>query len=667
MRLSSSIFFSFALSLVFLPLCGCDVTLIEMPDEAAGANDTGGGENEDPGGQPSLPQDSAPQPVFSISHEVVIPGEVVRFDASASTDAEGGIAEFAWDFGDGATSADIDPEHTFEEPGEYVITLTVIDEEGAQSSTSAIVLVEEDQSDAPDELDQFMLDVVVDPPAAGSVVREPAGDTYDDGTVVTVTAEPNEGYRFVGFDQQVGEAVSIDVVMNQDRQLVAQFERLQFVVTATVDPPEAGTIILEPPGGAYDYGTSVDVSLEIRDGFLFDAYTDSGGSLITIEQNFSLDIVDDTTIVAVLHREEEPPRPPPPPRYTLDVEIVPADGGTVTLDPAAASYVAGTEVTLSALAAPGYEFVEYTGDATGTTTELTETMNGDKAVTALFAWLPAIGNSGNLLVSGFVGKNISEFDRFDGMALGEIVSSDATNLTFAGGVDFGPGGDLYVVNVGVLTDTSVRRFDGRTGEDKGTFVTGPGGVGFLTLRFGPSGHLYIPNSTNDAIGEYDGETGSFIQEFVTSGSGGLDNPVGLAFDAAGDLFVVSENNDRILRYDGSTGDAARVVVDLAALGFLTPVDVTFGPQGNLYVSLSGDDSVALVDAAAGTATTFVSSQAGGLDTPGGLIFHPESGNLLVVSQGSNEVLAYDGLTGEFIEVFATGADGDSLFFMAIRP
>jgi len=36
-----------------------------------------------------------------------------------------------WDFGDGATSAEANPEHTYAERGHYQVTLTVTDDDGA--------------------------------------------------------------------------------------------------------------------------------------------------------------------------------------------------------------------------------------------------------------------------------------------------------------------------------------------------------------------------------------------------------------------------------------------------------------------------------------------------------------------------------------------------------
>ena len=60
-----------------------------------------------------------------------------------------------------------------------------------------------------------------------------------------------------------------------------------------------------------------------------------------------------------------------------------------------------------------------------------------------------------------------------------------------------------------------------------TFATGldnPRG-----LKFGPDGNLYVASRGTDSILRFDGATGAFIDEFVASGSGGLNDPHFLAF------------------------------------------------------------------------------------------------------------------------------------------
>ncbi|MCP3920757.1 MAG: PKD domain-containing protein [bacterium] len=63
----------------------------------------------------------------------------VRFDGTSSTDPENGLLTFDWDFGDGGTSTEPTPLHTFaagSNPTSYSVTLTVSDDAGGSDSTT---------------------------------------------------------------------------------------------------------------------------------------------------------------------------------------------------------------------------------------------------------------------------------------------------------------------------------------------------------------------------------------------------------------------------------------------------------------------------------------------------------------------------------------------------
>jgi len=70
--------------------------------------------------------------------------------------------------------------------------------------------------------------------------------------------------------------------------------------------------------------------------------------------------------------------------YTLQVTISPPGSGSVSKSPNMASYPQGTEVTLTATPAPGYNFSSWSGDASGSSVSTTVTMNTNKSVTANF-------------------------------------------------------------------------------------------------------------------------------------------------------------------------------------------------------------------------------------------------------------------------------------------
>ena len=84
--------------------------------------------------------DVPPAASFTFTPAVPVAGDVVRFDASGSTD-DGGIVGFAWEFGDGATGTGSIATHSYSAANTYVVSLTVTDGVGGTSTTTRTVVV----------------------------------------------------------------------------------------------------------------------------------------------------------------------------------------------------------------------------------------------------------------------------------------------------------------------------------------------------------------------------------------------------------------------------------------------------------------------------------------------------------------------------------------------
>lgn len=89
------------------------------------------------------PTDVPPTAAFTAAPNAAAAGTAVSFDASASSDPDGTIATYSWNFGDRTTTgtAAATTSHTYAAPGTYSVTLTVTDNGGKTGSISHPVTV----------------------------------------------------------------------------------------------------------------------------------------------------------------------------------------------------------------------------------------------------------------------------------------------------------------------------------------------------------------------------------------------------------------------------------------------------------------------------------------------------------------------------------------------
>lgn len=115
---------------------------------------------------------------------------MVTFDASGSTDSDGTIVAFAWDFGDGTNSAGASPMHTYANVGNYTAVLTVTDDDGATASDSVNISVTATLNNAP-------IAAVAATPRDGdaplSVAFDSTGSSDTDGTIVAFAWDFGDG------------------------------------------------------------------------------------------------------------------------------------------------------------------------------------------------------------------------------------------------------------------------------------------------------------------------------------------------------------------------------------------------------------------------------------------------------------------------------------------
>jgi PKD repeat protein len=133
--------------------------------------------------------------------------EAVTFSSTGSFDSDGTIT-YLWDFGDGATSTEANPTHTYTADGEFTPTLTVTDDDGATATAStATITIAANQlpvavaNGTPDKAN-LKAPLVVDFSSAGTI--DPDGTIvsyswdFGDGTPASTQANPTHTYSAQG-------------------------------------------------------------------------------------------------------------------------------------------------------------------------------------------------------------------------------------------------------------------------------------------------------------------------------------------------------------------------------------------------------------------------------------------------------------------------------------
>ena len=270
--------------------------------------------------------------------------------------------------------------------------------------------------------------------------------------------------------------------------------------------------------------------------------------------------------------------------------------GSVAKAPDQAAYDPGSSVTLTANAGPGYVFSGWSGDASGSTSPLTVTMDSAKSVTATFVVDPAT----LLHVTTLAGSV--------GVSGGADGTGDASSFNRPAGLACDPAGNVYVAD---QSNHTIRRV---TPAGVVTTVAGSAGETGSADGAGSAARFSFPQAvTCDAAGtvyvaDYNNHT---IRKITPAGavttfagspglSGAVDatgtaarfaNPSGVACDATGNVYVADFNNQTIRKITpagvvttmaGSPGFQGDIDGTGGAARLSLPSGVACDPDGNVY-------------------------------------------------------------------------------------
>jgi uncharacterized repeat protein (TIGR02543 family) len=183
--------------------------------------------------------------------------------------------------------------------------------------------------------------------------------------------------------------------------------------------------------------------------------------------------------------------------YTLTLNAV---NGTITKNPDQLQYSSGSTVELTAIPFVGYHFVNWTGDAAGSTNPITVTMDADKSITAHFAINTYIitataGDHGTISPSGDVSVVHGSSQTFTITAeAGYHVADVLVDGSTVGALE------SYTFDNVTATHTISATFSPNRGTISGT-VTRTGGIGIPTVivkLLDNEGNLISDQETNSS-------------------------------------------------------------------------------------------------------------------------------------------------------------------------
>jgi len=140
-------------------------------------------------------------------------------------------------------------------------------------------------------------ELVINKEGEGTVseeVLEQKSKDYDHGTVVKLTANPDEGYKFVEWQGDVtGSENPAQITVDNPKEVTAIFERKSY--SLSIEVSGEGSVNVTPDQEEYKYGTKVDLTAEPNNNWKFEKW---GGDTTETNNPIELTIKQKTEIVA---------------------------------------------------------------------------------------------------------------------------------------------------------------------------------------------------------------------------------------------------------------------------------------------------------------------------------------------------------------------------------
>lgn len=220
------------------------------------------------------------------------------------------------------------------------------------------------------ELQSYTISASANPSSGGSVS---GGGIYNYGQTCTLMATAANGYNFVNWTENgnvVSTNASYSFTVNADRTFVAHFTSQSYVITATADPEEGGTIT---GMGGYNYGETCHLTATANAGFEFSNWT-KNGTVVSTNPSYSFTVTESANYVAHFTVQS----------YTVNVSANPSEGGSVS---GGGTFSHGQTCTVHVTPNSCYRFVSWTesSNVVSTQADYSFTVTGNRNLVANFA------------------------------------------------------------------------------------------------------------------------------------------------------------------------------------------------------------------------------------------------------------------------------------------
>jgi len=239
---------------------------------------------------------------------------------------------------------------------------------------------------------------------------------YEHGTVVQLTADPDEGWEFSHWEGDLeGENEVKEIEIDDEKSVTAVFERIEYALTINVEG-EGDVIeeIIQAKSTDYPYGTTVELTAEPDDGWRFAGWE---GDLTGDENPAEIVIEEEKSVTAQFEEVESELNILTDGSGDVETNLI---SGSETSD---GQYEYNSVVELTATPESGWLFSRWEEDLSGSDDVVEVTMDSDKTVVAVFQ------EEGSNEINLIVGETYTH--EFPG---GSVILPDQTNAVYRVGV-----------------------------------------------------------------------------------------------------------------------------------------------------------------------------------------------------------------------------------------